>query len=109
MRVEGLSEIVKSGGSLLAHWTLVSADVSVAVAFDTKTDTNGIPTVSVRQVSVEFVFVAVKLAEPTRLQPGLISPLASSLATETPPGDGGEQNAIQANRDPAAAVPASVS
>ena len=84
VRLEGLAVIVKSGGSLLAHWTLVSADVSVAVAFDTKTDTNGIPTVSVRPVSVAFVLVAVKLAEPTRLQPGLIAPLASSLATEMP-------------------------
>ena len=90
VRLEGLAEIVKSGGSLLAHWTLVNADVSVAVAFDTKTETNGIPTVSVRPVSVVFVLVAVKLAEPTRLQPGLISPLASSFATETPPGEGGE-------------------
>ena len=106
-RLEGLAEIVKSGGSLLAHWTLVSADVSVAVAFDTKTDTNGIPTVSVRPVSVAFVFVAVKLAEPTRLQPGLISPLASSLATETPPGEGGEPKAIEAKGEPAATIPPS--
>ena len=90
IRFEGLAEIVKSGDSLAAHWTLVRAAVSVTVAFDTKTDTNGIPTASVRPVSVAFVFVAVKFAEPTRLQPGLISPLASSFATETPPGEGGE-------------------
>ena len=96
VRLEGLAEIVKSGGSLLAHCTLVSADVSVAVAFDTKTETNGIPTVTVRPVSVAFVLVAVKLAEPTRLQPGLMSPLASSFATETPPGEGGEPWAIEA-------------
>ena len=96
VRLEGLADIVKSGGSLLAHWTLVGADVSAAVAFDTKTDTNGIPTISVRPVSVAFVLVAVKLAEPARLQPGLISPLASSFATETPPGEGGEPWAIEA-------------
>jgi len=69
----------------------------VAVAFDAKTDTNGVPTVKVRPVSVAFVLVAVKLAEPTRLQLGLISPLASSFATETYPGEG----------EPAATIPPS--
>ena len=81
IRFEGLTEIVKSGGSLAAHWTLVRAEVFVPVAFDVTALASVMPTDIVGVVIVALVFVAVELDGPVSAQPGLIFPLASSLTT----------------------------
>ena len=84
VRLEGLADIVKSGGSLLAHWTLVRAEVFVPVAFDVTALASVMPTDIVGVVIVALVFVAVELDGPVSAQPRLIFPLASSLTTGAP-------------------------
>src|SRR5438309_3130656 len=44
IRLEGLAEIVKSGDSLAAHWTLVWAEVFVPFAFDVTALASVMPT-----------------------------------------------------------------
>ena len=82
--LEGLADIEKSGGSLLAHWTLVSADVSVTVAFDVATVAPVGLTTNDGVVTVALVLVAVELDGPTSGQLSPIFPLESSLTTTAP-------------------------
>ena len=98
IRLEGLAEIVKSGGSLLAHWTLVRAEVSVTVAFEVATVAAVVLTTSDAVVIVALVLVAVELDGPTSGQLRPMFPLESSFTTETP---------IEAEDEPAATNPPS--
>src|SRR5205809_566433 len=84
IRLDGLAEIVKSGGSLLAHWTLVRADVSVTVAFDVATVARVVLTTNDGVVIVALVLVAVELDAPVIGQLSPMFPSESSLTTEAP-------------------------
>ena len=98
IRLEGLAEIVKSGGSLLAHWTLVRADVSVTVAFDVAAVASVVLTTNDGVVIVALVLVAVELDAPVIGQLSPMFPLESSLTTMAP---------IEAEDEPAATNPPS--
>ena len=84
VRLDGLADIEKSGGSLLAHWTLVSSEVSVTVAFDVATVAPVALTTNDAVVIVALVLAAVELDGPTSGQLSPIFPLESSLTTTAP-------------------------
>ena len=84
VRLDGLADIEKSGGSLLAHWTLVSSEVSVTVAFDVATVAPVVLTTNDAVVIVALVLAAVELDGPVNGQPSPMFPLESSLTIEEP-------------------------
>ena len=84
VRLDGLADIEKSGGSLLAHWTLVSSEVSVTVAFDVATVAPVVLTTNDAVVIVALVSAAVELDGPVNGQPSPIFPLESSFTTTAP-------------------------